>query len=85
MVMTVFNVLCIHLIQGQDSSDCNLIPHYSADRAFVSFTSATHDSATIRVEEDGHITVSTEDKNHSDDNSTLFNFIKIVSGTIKIL
>ncbi len=64
----------MYCIQDQYTSDCDLIPHYSTTPdgvSFVSFTSATHDRA-IRTEEDGHITVSTD--NNNNDPSTQFRF-----------
>ncbi len=63
-------------VQGQaDSKDCGLIPHYSNNGTVVSFTSATHDSAIIRVEENGHITVST--KTNADNKDTQFTIVNV--------
>ena len=73
-------------IQDQyTSNDCNLIPDYSTTDGvtFVSFTSATHDSASITVQQDGHITVST--KTTRDCDNTQFSFIVSYIQITKIL
>ncbi len=61
------------------SSDCDLIPHYTNTTdgvTVVSFTSATHDSAIITIQQDGHITVSTDNYNNVD--AIQFRFIHTV-------
>ena len=74
-------------IQDQyTSSDCNLIPHYTDTTdgvTFVSFTSATHDSASITIQQDGRITVST--KTTTDCDNTQFSFIVSYIQITKIL
>lgn len=69
----------MHFVQGEDTSDCDLFPHYidATDGTVVSFTSATHNGGSITVQEDGSIGVSTE---ATEDNiDTQFKFTYIVS------
>ncbi len=70
----------MYYTQDEYTSDCNLIPHYTDttdDITFVSFTSATHDSVIITIQQDGHITVSTD--NNNNDDATQFRFVSILT------
>ncbi len=77
----------MYYTQDEYTSDCNLIPHYTDTTdgiTFVSFTSATHDSASITiVQQDGRITVST--KTTTDCDNTQFSFIVSYIQITKIL
>ena len=70
----------MYYTQDQYTSDCNFIPDYTDttdDGTFVSFTSATHDSAIITIQQDGRITVSTD--NNNNDDATQFRFVSILT------
>ncbi len=59
----------MYYTQAQYTSDCNLIPNYTDttnDGTFVSFTSATHDCGSITIQQNGRITVSTDNNNNDD-------------------
>ncbi len=67
-------------VQGQaDSSDCDLTPHYTttADGTLVSFKSATNDAGSIKVEEDGRITISTMTTEDNSDSDTHFRIVNV--------
>ncbi len=82
MVWIVLLSLLYLYIQGQadskDCKDCDLTPHYTdttSDVTSVSFKSPTNDSATIRVEKDGRITISTETT--ADNSDTQFKIVNV--------
>ncbi len=69
----------MYYTQDQYTSDCDLIPHYTDTTngvTVVSFTSATHNGGSIAIQQDGHITVSTD--NNNNDDATQFRFIHTV-------